>query len=344
MTRGIDRLRSLFSDDAGHRKKRPGVAALPRRGVSQIVCSSWKACHRAFAPGCAQCRFRAFGDRWVKTYGTAVDSGHLDLRRKGDVNRTVIWLQERRREPGAKWALGCVVCANLRWRLSNHKKDDAAGPMRLGGLRCDTRWARLEVSQISRMCAWAFQQHAQTSVHKVAMHLHLRPQQPLESVIGDAGVAADLSLLQGAVPPPEHWLRAWRFVRTPTSFSGAQAILGTEAFLSHLRTGRDRQKTTDRAITKSIRCMADVIRARTRAALLAAHSVTIAVDDRGPYRLIRYRCDATSESVAGAAVVPPKAASHAVSEATSVPLMRPVTYRDGILGGALLDTHKREHD
>ena len=37
--------------------------------------------------------------------------------------------------------------------------------------------------------------------------------------------------------------------------------------------------------------MAEVSRKRTGAVLLAAHSITIALDDRGPYRGIRYRCD-----------------------------------------------------
>ena len=281
------------------------------------MASSWPACHKEFEANCAQCRFRAFGDRWTKTYGTVLH--------KGSCNRRVVWLQERPCEAGSQWGLGCAVCASLRWRLWNRKIAHAACPMHLGGLRCDTKWSRLEVCQINQMCAWSFQQHSQTTVHKIAMHLYLRPEAPLESVLGNADIAAAMSLLQGAVPPPEHWLRVWRFVRTPTSFRGAQAILGTESFLSHLRTGADREETSRKAMQKTVCCMAEVVRSRTRAALLAAHSVTIAVDDRGPYRLIRYRCDAVMPA---AAVVPAQAGSHDASAACP----RRVGACDGIIG------------
>ena len=84
-----------------------------------------------------------------------------------------------------------------------------------------------------------------------------------------------MSLQQGAVPPPEHWLRVWRFLKTPTSFRAAQAILGTESFLAHLRTGQATQETQWKAIAKAVGCMAAVIRAATRIVLLAAVSITI---------------------------------------------------------------------
>ena len=285
----MSRLRALFGADEAPAKSSGKSLSVPSRGVSRQVCSTWKACHAVFAPGCAQCRFRAFGDKWTKTYGMVVH--------KGQKSRTVTWLRERRPEPGVAWAVGCAVCASLRWRLQTCQAAQAAGPLQLCGLRCDTKWARLDVCRISRMNEYAFQQHSLTNLHKVAMHLYLRPELPLETVIGDANVAVAVSLLQGAVPPPEHWLRVWRFVRTPTSFRGIQAILDMDGFLSHLRTGKDREETHRHAIRKSIGCMAEVIKIRAREVLLAAHSVTIAVDDRGPYRLIRYRCDAEAAAV-----------------------------------------------
>ena len=317
MAPDMNRLCALFGNADERPKKRARGGAVPSRGVCQIVASSWPACHKVFEADCAQCRFRAFGDKWAKTYGSVLH--------KGSGDRRVTWLQERRHEPGSQWGLGCAVCASLRWRLLHREMGHAACPMRLGGLRCDTKWSRLEVCQINQMQAWSFQQHSQTTVHKVAMHLYLRPQEPLERVLGDTDIAAAMSLLQGAVPPPEHWLRVWRFVRTPTSFQATQAILGTEAFLSHLRNGTDRQQTSRKAVQKTVRCMAEVVRGRARDALLAAHSVTIAVDDRGPYRLIRYRCDAV---IPGAAVVPREAGRHDVSAASP----RRVVAHDGIIG------------
>ena len=118
-------------------------------------------------------------------------------------------------------------------------------------------------------------------------------------------------------------------MRTPTSFRAAQAILGTEAFLSHLKTGADRLETDRKAIQKTVRrCMAEVIRRRTRTALLAANSVTIAVDDRGPYRLIRYRCDATVPGQEASAACPREPGREEVSAACP----RRVVARDGIIG------------
>ena len=76
MTRGIDRLRALFGNEDERPKKRTRGGVVPCRGVCQIVASSWPACHKEFEANCAQCRFRAFGDTWTKTYGT-VTQGKL---------------------------------------------------------------------------------------------------------------------------------------------------------------------------------------------------------------------------------------------------------------------------
>ena len=294
-----ERLRTLFGDHGARDTKKYKAASTP---------STWPACHAKFEPGCAQCRFHAFGKKWLDVYGSALHRGVTS-------SRKVEWLQERRYEPGSTWGLGCAVCSHLRWRLGMSSKD-GDHTLSLGGLRCDTRWSRLEVRAVTSMQASAFLQHSQTSLHKVAMHLYLRPQQPLEGIIGDEETASALSVLKGAVPPPEHWVRVWRFVKSPTSFSGAEAILGTEAFIAHLRTGNKQQPPSRKAICKSIGCMAEVIRARTRSILLEARSVTIALDDRGPYRAIRFRCDVAARR----------------EEASGASLERHVGYHDGILG------------
>ena len=287
-------LRALFGGSAsggsvpGSGREVPSAKARPvrpTRGVCQPLASAWPACHARPVADCAQCRFRAFGAKWTKTYGT------VRHRRSEAEMLTIPWLRERVPAPGATWGVGCAVCASLRWRLqrrSGVSLDAAACPLTLGGLRVDTRWSRHEVSGIRQMQAFAFEQHSQTTLHKVAMHLYLRPEPPLDRVVGNEELAAATSLQQGAVPPPEHWLRVWRFVKSPTSFRAAAAILGTEAFLAHLRTGEERQETERRAISKAVECMAAVLRARARAALEAARSITLAVDDRGPYRVISY--------------------------------------------------------
>ena len=45
--------------------------------------------------------------------------------------------------------------------------------------------------------------------------------------------------------------------------------------------------------------MAQVLRKRFRALLLAAKSVALALDDRGPYRVIRFRCDCVVDGLSG---------------------------------------------
>ena len=320
-------LRELFEKKPAAFEKK--LCGPPLRGVSRERHSLWPICHEIPAENCAQCRWMAFGQKWTKAYGTVshtVSGRHVEA---------FSWLCERSPERGAVWGLGCAACANLRWRLL-HSAARPAGAARpaakirnVGGLRCDTKWARFQVTHCSRIQAWAVVQHAQSAVHKIAMHVFLRPALPLARILEDEDLVADASLQRGAVPPPEHWLRAWRFVRTPTSFRGAEAILGTESFIAHLRTGQTRESVGRKTLAKSIACMSAVIRARTIETLLAARSITIALDDRGPYRVLRYRCDAAAAArplppasrLRSSGGVSPESAGHAA-----------LPYRDGILG------------
>ena len=105
-------LRALFGD--GQRPEVPSAKARPvrpTRGVSQPLTSAWPACHPEPVADCAQCRFRAFGAKWTKTYGT------VRHRRSETEMLTIAWLRERPPAPGATWGVGCAVCAHLRWRL-----------------------------------------------------------------------------------------------------------------------------------------------------------------------------------------------------------------------------------
>ena len=264
----------------GGGKRRERVSQ--RRRVPVRLGSSWPTCHKDFKSDCPQCRFQVYGRKWMETCGTVTQ-------RLVSGTRKIVWLQERAFRPGLEWGVGCAVCAAFLWRLGQDI-DVGRRPRLIGKLRCETKWAKLEVRSRVLQCS-AIVQHSRSDIHKVAMHAYLRPQRPLDVVLGDEEVAA-LPLLRGAVPPPEHWLRVWRFVQSPTSYRSSEAILGTEAFLSHLRTGVEESAASRKSVGKSVACMAEVVRSNTRKVLLAAHSITIALDDRGPYRVFRFRCDA----------------------------------------------------
>jgi len=160
-----------------------------------------------------------------------------------------------------------------------------------------TKWARFEVTSVSQMQACAFLQHARTRSRRTAMMAYLCPQRPLLQLVQDSAAESSSGLLRGAVPQMQHWLLAWRCLRNPTSFSASEAIQGTAAFVASLRMKTKEHGATRRALASMTRVMAEVLRERKRAWLAQAHSVSIALDDRGEHRIIRFRCDAYTPQV-----------------------------------------------
>lgn len=206
--------------------------------------SSWPTCHQDFDDKCAQCRFHAFGQKWIDAYGTELHRAPV-----GD-GRKIVWLREQRFVPGPgmasskQWGIGCAVCADFKRRLDQLPPE--ARTLRSHHLRYNTKWANFEIRACGQMQASAILQHSRTALHKLAMHSYLRPQLPVEIPVNNEGITAASSLLKGAVPPPEHWLRVWQYVHRPTSFRASETFLGTEAFIAHLRSGKktpqDREK------------------------------------------------------------------------------------------------------
>ena len=86
------------------------------------------------------------------------------------------------------------------------------------------------------------------------------------------------------MPQLKDWIDAWADASSTTSF---------------LKQARIRQKKSEARVTlglrkrlrKQIRVIAEVLRQQQRQALTAATCISLAVDSRGKYKVLRFRCD-----------------------------------------------------
>jgi hypothetical protein len=164
--------------------------------------------------------------------------------------------------------------------------------MRIGA-RFATKWGSFDIRSVKCMQASCIKQHSGTTVHKTSVRSYLAPDQPvvefLQQQPGDEG------LLAGNVPQPEDWLRAWRACRTPSSFNALADMLVTEHFIRQVRT----VPVARRAIKQLVAIMSEVTRSKKREVLRSAWSISLSLDDRKDYRLIRFRCDGADGPVCG---------------------------------------------
>ena len=94
----------------------------------------------------------------------------------------------------------------------------------------------------------------------------------------------DDELFRGGVPQPADWIRPWQACRCPVSYHSAQCQGVVENFIHG---SRGRLHVTRRGFAAMVSVMSLVLRDRIRQHLLRAHSITLSLDDRGPFRLIR---------------------------------------------------------
>ena len=233
---------------------------------------------------CARCAFMALRQAGSDRHGAA---GELDLlagyaavdRRTqfGDLGKS--FLVERPMALRGAWAYGCCVCAAAR----------AAGGETFAQFRGGNKWARYAVTRVlaSRALGYtAIRNHAATAFHRAAVllahrphfHLALSPHAP--ATVLDR---SDFHVQRGAVPQVLDWRDAWAEATTSMSYNKQQQVsekkLGT-------RPGCLRKQRR-----KLVRIMAAVARRATRATLKAATSITVALDARGRFYVIRVRCD-----------------------------------------------------
>lgn len=234
--------------------------------------------HRIVVPTCARCLYNSSRTSWERSYGS-----HRAEPCGGKTTLTV-WLAERPTRMGKSWGLGCVFCHGAMSQATSGKGG--------GKGRCfrACSWSRFEMRSIVQMNLRAIRQHAETDSHRLAARLYLAPL--VAKTLTDDGrqgvCGSGASLFRGGVPQLLDWLRAWRACMTPVSFRAAAAI-GVTTDLIHGT--RQPAATSRRAFRSMVRILAFAIRARNRDALRRASSITLLLDDRGAFRLLRCKCD-----------------------------------------------------
>ena len=199
------------------------VIVQPARGDGVRMVPSFKQQQKALAV------FTGFSHRVVLSvsFGSTNMTGYVGtVQCAPRRNNSVVlecWLQERLKP---KWSLGCAACAQLLARASLAKENSARHLRR----RFSTKWARFEITALSQMQSCSFAQHAATSVHKLAVKSLREPDLPLVALLPEC--EDDTSLLRGCVPQPEDFLKAWRCVKSPVSFSKASMQSHMDFFIT----------------------------------------------------------------------------------------------------------------
>ena len=136
------------------------------------------------------------------------------------------------------------------------------------------------------MQACSVRRHALTSMHQLALRCFLCPSSSL--VLSSNIPKSDQQLLKGSVPQPQDWLRAWKAVARCLSMRTAASLNFTEQFISSYRVAV--QEVERRAFQKMVFIMQEAVRIRKRDVLRSAVSLTLSVDDKSPYREVRFKC------------------------------------------------------
>jgi hypothetical protein len=172
------------------------------------------------------------------------------------------------------------------------------------------------VNALSTMQASSIVQHQHNAVHRLATRLFMQPDLPRAELF--SGYKDDVELMRGNVPQPEDWLRVWRACKTPISFSAAEKVMATEDYIAssvqvnksvgssgscgslvpRLRTA----KVKRRSMRQLVLIFQEVIRIRKRIILRAARSISLSLDDRAAFRLVRFRCDTSPAALKEAGI------------------------------------------
>ena len=272
------------------------VAATPPHLCHELVgpASETDMQHRRRHPspvaGCSRCVWMQLRVSLVATYGTHRHEA------AGRLVKTV-WLSERLAKLGGSWALGCLFCAayaetKKRFkpppRLS--KRGAQASALRRGARGSIASWSRFEISSLSQIASRGVRQHSETVTHRLATRAYFAiDKAPVcVSSLDAECFDTDSQLFRGGVPQVPDWLRAWRSCHTPISFRGAEQHGITNNFIN---ASRQSVLIRRKAFRSMVRVMMFVVRLRKQAALRHAKSICISLDDRGAYRIVRYKCD-----------------------------------------------------
>ena len=230
--------------------------------------------HPALVSGCARCHWLQWGEAWRRKQG----SSFADI---GGRAERIEWVAERPARLGGLWGLGCSVCARAVIKLRQETSLRARGCL----ARIATKWASFEVRPAS-LQASHLAQHAGWQSHKLALDIFLAVDTPVREVIADAALLSEQELLKGSVPQPADWLRAWRYMKEGASFRRASRFCTTEEYIHGICPAPSRK------VVKALpEVMVEKIREDKRNWLKQAVAVALLVDDRGAYKLVRFRCD-----------------------------------------------------
>ena len=259
---GAGRLEPGSADetDAQHRKRHPKFVAL-----------------------CGRCTYDKNRVSLEKSYGSYDTPG-------APAGHRTVWAAPRPARMGGRWGVGCVVCARLcganldlfaEDRRSGRAKRKAA---KRGPQYANTKWSRFEIVEPDQIAVRGFRQHQETAQHRRAIRALHAPPEAAESVVLSPD---DEELFRGAVPQPSDWLEAWSASRNVVSFLQAEKQSTVTSFLVG-----PRSKTKGRRVFAAmIRVMSMVMRLKKKVQLRRASAISVGLDDRGPYRLITFRCD-----------------------------------------------------
>ncbi|CAE7284417.1 unnamed protein product [Symbiodinium sp. CCMP2592] len=259
------------------RRDRPAGSDADPEEMVELDCSAppTTTCgHTSFTASCPQCWFGRHGTDWQQSHGSF-------LSRQGVNGRSVriVWLQQKPSGMPGPWALGCAVCNAWSKKLEGNPRSTA---LRRLSQRVSTKWARYEINKLSQMQASAVQLHAKSQIHIAAVKAFESPDLPLQALLPRS--KSDADLLKGAVPQPPDWLAAFRAAQSPVSFLKAEKQCETAAYAAIRST-----YTKRRQMKQMISVMTEVTRQKKRAAILNAAHISIAIDDRSPYRVVRFR-------------------------------------------------------
>lgn len=238
-------------------------------------------------PRCAQCTFSLHRRSWSE----GVASHSLGMPSAAGTRPGLLsWLNERPSHFGAEWGLGCSICATFLGRvMSGDLKHAAARNKRRS---YSTKWSRYEVRGYSSMQACALRKHSLSTLHQLALKCFLCP---ASLWIPAQACKSDQLLLKGAVPQPEDWLRSWKNVSLSLSMRAASSLNYTEQFISSNRLAI--KEVERRAFQQMVFIMQETVRRKKRDALQTAASITLLVDDKSPYREVRFKCCSVSGQV-----------------------------------------------
>jgi hypothetical protein len=212
-------------------KRKENTFANQNRAVSCKTTAASVACNQA-----AEARWNKFHKGWCETVGS-IPHPHEKRAR-------LVWLCKRPPQFGRDFGIGCLFCNSLSLarppgagKRSAAHSDSFATPIqkatsavskskreadsdRRFNQRVHTKWARFDVHTYSNMQSSSIRKHAGSSVHKLAVIHYLNPQAKLT-------VAEDpdqVKLFTGNVPQLSTYIKVWRFLKNPISFSDAEAM------------------------------------------------------------------------------------------------------------------------